>query len=103
MRPVFSIRESDAHRHKIKEETKMSDINRNPELSGEEMEEVSGGVYGNGSVTIIEYTVVRGDTLGRLANRFNTSVNSIMKLNPIIKNKNLIVTGWKLQIRVNDR
>ncbi len=79
----------------------MSENNRNLEL--EEMEEVSGGVYGDGTVTIIEYVVVRGDTLGKLANRFNTSVSSIMNLNPIIKNKNLIVTGWKLQIRTNDR
>ncbi len=79
----------------------MSENSRNLEL--EEMEEVSGGVYGDGTVTIIEYVVARGDTLGKLANRFNTSVSSIMKLNPIIKNKNLIVTGWKLQIRTNDR
>ncbi len=79
----------------------MSENNRNLEL--EEMEEVSGGVYGDGTVTVIDYVVVRGDTLGRLANRFNTTVNSIMKLNPIIKNRNLIVTGWTLKIRVNDR
>ncbi len=81
----------------------MSEMNKDQELNAEEMEDVSGGVYGDGSVTLIEYTVVRGDTLGKLARRFNTSINSIMKLNPIIKNKNLIVTGWKLQIRVNDR
>ena len=79
----------------------MDEMNR--ELGMEEMDEVSGGVYGDGSRKIISYTVVHGDTLIRLANRFNTTVHSIMSLNSKIKDKNLIVTGWVLKIRTNDR
>ncbi len=75
------------------------------DLELEEMEEVSGGAkpYGNGKSTLIQHTVVRGNTLSGLANRYNTTVKSIMKLNPIIKNKSLIVVGWVLDIQCNDR
>ncbi|MGH3736331.1 MAG: LysM peptidoglycan-binding domain-containing protein [Micromonosporaceae bacterium] len=45
------------------------------------------------------YTVVRGDTLGALAHRSGTTVQRLLKLNPIIKNPNLIVVGWKLRLR----
>ncbi len=81
----------------------MSEINRNEELELEEMEEVSGGVYKDGSIIVLEYTVVRGDRLGAIARKYNTTIKSIMKLNPIIKDKNLIVTGWKLIIHANEK
>ncbi len=75
------------------------------DLELDELEEASGGVkpWGNGKTTLIQHTVVRGNTLSGLANRYYTSVKSIMQLNPIIKNKNLIVEGWILTIRANDR
>lgn len=75
------------------------------DLDLEDMEEVSGGAkpYGDGTRFYIKHTVVRGNTLSGLAGKYNTTVKSIMKLNPIIKNKSLIVVGWVLTIRCNDR
>ncbi len=74
-------------------------------LDLEEMEEVSGGAkpYGDGTVRYVKHTVVPGNTLSGLANRYYTTVNSIMRLNPFIKNKRLIRVGWVLTIRCNDR
>jgi polysaccharide biosynthesis protein PslG len=43
------------------------------------------------------YIVRRGDTLGRIATRFNTTVNAIARLNGIT-NINLIITGQELRI-----
>jgi LysM repeat protein len=45
------------------------------------------------------YVVQGGDTLGSVAHRFGTTVVKLMKLNPIIKDPDLIVTGWKLRTR----
>ena len=39
------------------------------------------------------YTVRRGDTLRIIAGRFNTTVDAILKVNPQIKNANLIYAG----------
>ena len=47
---------------------------------------------------MITYTVKKGDTLTAIASKYNTTVNEIVKLNPIIKNPNLINIGWKLTI-----
>ncbi len=44
------------------------------------------------------YTVVRGDTLSRIARRFGTTVDALASLNGI-KNKNLIRVGQVLKIR----
>ena len=44
------------------------------------------------------YTVVRGDTLRKIAARFDTSVDEILKINPHIKNANLIYPGDKINI-----
>lgn len=45
------------------------------------------------------YTVKRGDTLGTIADRHNTSVSKIMKLNRRkIKNRNLIFPGQRLRL-----
>ncbi len=44
------------------------------------------------------YTVVRGDTLSRIARRFGTTVDTLVSLNGI-KNKNLIRVGQVLKIR----
>lgn len=44
------------------------------------------------------YTIQRGDCLSVLAQRHNTSVDSLMKANPQIKDKNLIYAGAKLNI-----
>ena len=44
------------------------------------------------------YTVVRGDTLRKIAARFDTTVAEILKINPQIKNANLIYPGDKINI-----
>lgn len=44
------------------------------------------------------YVVVRGDTLTKIAKRYNTTVNNLVKLNAI-KDKNLIIVGQKLRVK----
>ena len=44
------------------------------------------------------YTVVKGDNLTKIANKFNCKVDDIVALNPIITNKNSLQVGWKLLI-----
>ena len=55
----------------------------------------SSGVAG---VNIQTYTVKKGDTLSEIAQKFNTTVNELVKLNNI-KNPNLIYVGQKLKIK----
>lgn len=46
------------------------------------------------------YTVKSGDTLSAIANKYGTTVAAIQKLNPtLIKNVNLIITGWKIRVK----
>lgn len=45
------------------------------------------------------YTVVRGDTLSGIAQRYKTSVAALVKLNPSIKNPSLIYAGQKIRIK----
>lgn len=45
-----------------------------------------------------EYIVVKGDALYKIANAYGCSIETLLKLNPSIKNKNLIYAGQKLQI-----
>ncbi len=69
----------------------MTNINMPEELNDEVLEEVVGGKT---------YTTVKkGDTLIRLAERYHTTVEQLLKWNPIIKDKNLIVIGWKLRVK----
>lgn len=44
------------------------------------------------------YVVQRGDTLRKIAARFDTTVDAILKVNPQIKNRNLIYTGQRITI-----
>ena len=46
----------------------------------------------------ITYTVKRGDTLSKIALKFNTTVDELVSLNNI-KNKNLIYIGQVLKIK----
>ena len=70
------------------------------ELSMEEMDQVAGGykrpIDKKGFIIV---QIVRGDTLIKIANRYNTTVEQIMKDNPKIKDKRLIYTGDYLYIR----
>lgn len=49
----------------------------------------------------IYYIVKKGDNLSSIAKKYNTSINTIVNLNPIIKNPNLIYPGWNLKIITN--
>lgn len=45
------------------------------------------------------HTVKTGEVLSVIANRYGVTVDSIMKLNPSIKNPNIIYTGQKIRIK----
>lgn len=48
----------------------------------------------------VYYTVKSGDTLSSIARKYGTGVSAIQKLNPtLIKNVNLILTGWKIRVK----
>ena len=44
------------------------------------------------------YTVQEGDTLSGLAQRLNSGVDELRRLNPFINNPNYIRTGWTLNV-----
>jgi len=44
------------------------------------------------------YTVVAGDTLSKIAVRFNTTINALLRANPQITNSNLIFVGQQIFI-----
>lgn len=46
----------------------------------------------------MSYIIQKGDTLSKIANQFGTTVDDLLKLNPTIKNKNLIYTGNELNL-----
>lgn len=45
------------------------------------------------------YTVVKGDSLWRIAQRYGVAVTSVIALNPQIKNPNLIYPGQKVRVK----
>lgn len=45
-----------------------------------------------------EYTVVKGDTIAKIASRLGVSASSILSLNPELKSGNLILIGQKLKV-----
>jgi LysM repeat protein len=47
------------------------------------------------------YTVQFGDTLSGIAQRYNTTVQQLLALNPFISNPNLIQVGWALTVPLN--
>ncbi len=53
------------------------------------------GIPTTGSQT---YTVVAGDDLFSIAQRFNTTVQNILNANTFISNQNIILPGWVLTI-----
>lgn len=66
-------------------------------------ESSQGGASDSGSAAaLIQYTVVRGDTLSRIARRYQTTVSQLLALNPGIKNPNLIYIGQILTVGGNN-
>ena len=53
-------------------------------------------------VSALTYRVTWGDTLTNIANRFGTSISSILQANPQISNPNLIFVGQELEIPIGD-
>jgi LysM repeat protein len=50
-------------------------------------------------VAAVSYTVVRGDTLGGIAAKHHITLAAILKLNPSIKNPNVISVGQKIRVK----
>ena len=44
------------------------------------------------------YRVVHGDTLIKIARRFNTTADKLMSINPELKNRNFIVSGCYIYV-----
>ena len=60
------------------------------EIINEELNNVSGGTLGPGYYNSFNYQIQPGDFLSVLAQRFRTTVQHIMDLNPKIKNPDQI-------------
>ena len=66
----------------------------NKQMLDSELENVTGGATSQEKF----YTVKEGDSLSRIADRYNTSVVKLILLNPKIKNPNLIYPGDVIRI-----
>ena len=75
----------------------MADLENQVPMNENDLDEVSGG--GGGFNDFVYYTVVKGDTLTRIAHRFHSSVDAIAAMNGI-QNKNFIRIGQVLKIPV---
>jgi LysM repeat protein len=67
----------------------------NKNLIEEELQNVSGGYVNSDNYHLVQ----PGDTLGALAVKYHTTVDNLMRLNPRIKNANMIYAGEVLRIR----
>ena len=63
-------------------------------LNESELTDVTGGAYVG---PCIQYTVVKGDNLTKIASRYGTTVDTLVQLNHI-KNRNKIYVGQVLLI-----
>jgi LysM repeat protein len=55
------------------------------------------GQVGN-QITTVVYTVKRGDTLGAIARTYNTTVATLLRLNPQIRNPNRLYVGQRIRV-----
>jgi lysozyme len=51
--------------------------------------------------TIVKYTIHSGDSLSRIALKYKTTTDRLLKMNPTIKNKNLIYAGQVIKVPNN--
>jgi LysM repeat protein len=49
-------------------------------------------------IVTVTYVVKRGDTLGAIARRYNTTVATLLRLNPQIRNPNRLFVGQRIQV-----
>lgn len=75
----------------------MADLENQVPMNDNDLDEVSGGAGGFND--FIYYTVLRGDTLTKIAHRFNSSIDAIVAMNGI-KNRNFITVGQVLKIPI---
>jgi LysM repeat protein len=55
---------------------------------------------GESQITTSVYVVRRGDTLGAIARRYNTTVATLLRLNPQIRNPNRLYIGQRIRVPV---
>ena len=65
-------------------------------LNDQELEQVNGSSLYSGPV--FRYTIQRGDCLSVIAQRYHTTVEVLMELNPYITNPNKIYKGKTLLV-----
>ena len=53
---------------------------------------------GNNGIVTVTYVVKRGDTLSAIAKRYNTTVATLLRLNPQIRNPNRLWVGQRIQV-----
>ena len=75
----------------------------NMELNVNEMEEVLGGFGGSRTklpeiAGCLVYKIVRGDKLGTIARKFNTTVKTLKAMNSTITNENDITAGYYIYV-----
>ncbi len=68
-----------------------------------QMPAVSAASMSAGSATSVSHTVVRGDTMWKLAVKYQVGTSEIIKANPQISNPDLIYPGQRLNIPQLDR
>ena len=71
----------------------------NPQIKNPNIIYVGQAITLPGSGSATTHTVQRGDTLRIIANRYGTTVDAILALNPNIKNPNLIYVGQVVRVR----
>ena len=75
----------------------------NKELNMNELEAVTGGKGGSPTPLphkpgLAVYRIQSGDTLGKIARRFHTSVDFLMEVNSTITNLNDITAGYYMYV-----
>lgn len=71
----------------------------NPQISNPNVIYVGQAITAPGSSDPATYVVQKGDTLRIIANKFGTTVDNLLRLNPNIKNPNVIYVGQVLNVR----
>lgn len=74
-------------------------IKLNPQISNPNVIYVGQAIKVPGESDPATYTVQKGDTLRIIANKFGTTVDKLLSLNPNIKNPNVIYVGQVLNVR----
>ena len=74
-------------------------VSYNPQIKNINLIRTGERVYLSPVLDSPEYYIVKkGDILGKIAIKFNTSEDKLLGLNPDIKNPNLIFIGQKIRV-----